>query len=137
MATTGFWHEWREVRHGPPGRRFQEYYQRAHRRRAGRGWIGRVLRIAVAVASFAIGVVLVFIPGPAVLFFALTGVLLANESRAVARFLDWSEIKLRHAGAALARRWRSWSTRVKLVLATTLGAVLGAVSYLLYALFIR
>lgn len=137
MATTGFWHEWREVRHGSPGRRFQEYYQRAHQRRDRRGWIGRVLRIAVAVASFAIGIVLVFIPGPAVLFFAMTGALLANESRAVARFLDWSEIKLRHAGAVAGRTWRSWSTASKLVLATTLGAALGAISHLLYALFIR
>jgi hypothetical protein len=56
---------------------------------------------------FAIGVVLVFIPGPAFVFFILGGGLLASESKLVAKAMDWSEVRTRrliHGAAAIWRR---------------------------------
>jgi hypothetical protein len=80
---------WRELRASRAGRRFQIFYDghAAHRT----GW-ARCLTLLGAVVSFAIGVVLAFIPGPAVVFFALTAALLSTQSRWLARKLDRSEL---------------------------------------------
>jgi hypothetical protein len=56
--------------------------------------------------AFALGVVLAFIPGPAVLFFALAAVLVATQSRWLAERLDRAEVKLRHVIAARKHRER-------------------------------
>jgi hypothetical protein len=45
------------------------------------------------------GFILFFIPGPGVLFVALGGALVANESLIAARMFDWIELKCR-AGIA-------------------------------------
>ena len=58
--------KWREVKALPPSKRFQTLHEQ---QRSGQAWI-RPLLIAGAVISFAIGVVLAVIPGPAVVFFA-------------------------------------------------------------------
>jgi hypothetical protein len=85
---------WGEFRRAEPGTRFQRFYdeQKSHQR----AWT-RVVYLVLAFVSFAVGVVLVFIPGPAVVFFALTATLLAGQSPWCARRLDTAEIWLRHA----------------------------------------
>jgi hypothetical protein len=92
-------HMWTELRRWPTGRRFRRFHRdHAHHRT---GW-ARCLTWIVALVSLAIGVVLMFIPGPAVVFFALTCALLATQSRWMARWLDRSEFRLR----AVWRRYR-------------------------------
>jgi hypothetical protein len=98
--------EWRTLRCGPPGRRFQEHYDASHGTANRRTIVGRVVRMFIAIASIAIGVVLMFIPGPAILFFLIAGGLLAAESRYVARGLDCSEVQLRRFAHWLIVRWR-------------------------------
>jgi hypothetical protein len=90
---------WGELRRGTAGERFQHLHQvhSAHRST----W-ARVLTLVAAIVSFVIGLILAFIPGPAVVFFALTAALAAVQSLAVARWLDTSELKMH----ALLRRWR-------------------------------
>lgn len=95
---------WTELRHWPTGRRFRRFHREhaAHRL----GW-ARWLTCFAAAVSFVIGVVLMFIPGPAILFYALTCALAATQSQLVARLLDRSEVRLR----ALWRRYqarRAW-----------------------------
>lgn len=92
---------WTELKRGPTGQRFRRFHEShaAHRS----GW-ARCLTWIAAVVCFAIGVVLAFIPGPAVLFFALTCALTATQSRAVARLLDRSEVRVRAAWRRLRRR---------------------------------
>lgn len=86
----------------------------------------RVLLLGLAVLLTAIGVVLMFIPGPAILFFFLAGALLAEESLPVARGLDWAELRLRAAWNALRRWWsrRSTSAGARLLVAASLIASL-------------
>jgi len=92
-------HMWTELRRGPTGRRFRRFHRdHAHHRT---GW-ARCLTWLVAVVSFVIGVVLMFIPGPAVVFFALTCALVATQSHWTAGWLDRSEMRLR----AIWRRYR-------------------------------
>jgi len=59
----------------------------------------------------AIGVVLTFIPGPAVVFYFAGAGLLAGESLWLARGLDWTELKVRKA-----YRWsKKWWQRASLI----------------------
>jgi hypothetical protein len=106
-ATTPFHfrEHWRELRRGRPGRRFQARYERARQQKRARA-AERIVLALIAVVFLAIGIVLVFIPGPAIPFFFLAGGLLATESLWVARFMDWSEVKLRLIIAAGKRFWR-------------------------------
>lgn len=94
---------WTDLKRGTPGRRFQDRYRRAAEARA-RGGLSRILRVSAAAVAIVIGVVLVFLPGPAVVFFFIAGALLASESLHVARALDWTELKLRAV-------WSWWKRR--------------------------
>lgn len=103
--------QWQTLKRGRPGRRFRDRYE-ASRRGASRGTlVQRILRIIIAVVAVAIGFVLVFMPGPAVLFFAVAGALLASESRGVAGFMDWCERKFRAGGRWVRGRFRGASRR--------------------------
>ena len=83
--------EWRLFKAGPVGHRFEKCYER-HQDRA--PWTKVMLPLAAAIA-LAIGVVLVFIPGPAVVFFGISAALLACLFRPVANSLDKTEVWLR------------------------------------------
>ncbi|HYP15670.1 MAG TPA: hypothetical protein VEQ65_00555 [Opitutus sp.] len=119
--------QWEMLQRGEPGRRFQARYEASRRQRSRGTLIGRVVRWVLAAVAIAIGVVLMFIPGPAVVFFALAGALLASESRGVARFLDWSEVKLR---LLLKRAQRIWARLplVAKIAVVMVGAASGAAS---------
>ena len=92
---------WKKIRKLPPGERFQTI----HREQRNRSAVVKAAFFGVALLSFAGGVVLMFIPGPAILFFALTGALLATQSLWLARRLDEGEVWGRRAVASV-RRWR-------------------------------
>ena len=96
------WHEFKQL---PPGERFRTVHeQQANLPR----WV-KLLVIVAALVSCAIGVVLTFIPGPAIVFYALAAALLAIESAWVARALDRGEL----AARGLAARLRNRSHRMR------------------------
>jgi hypothetical protein len=85
-----------------PGERFQAFHREQQQQSVG----VRILFFVLAFVTFAIGVVLAFIPGPAVLFFAMTGALLATQSEGVAKLLDRGEVKGRSWFESLKSWWR-------------------------------
>ena len=96
--------EWRALKSEKPGRRFtarRERRNEAGKSRGARRW----LSLGLALVCLVVGVVLLFIPGPAVVFLGLAGVLLAEHSMLVARALDASELKLRAAARWLRSAW--------------------------------
>jgi hypothetical protein len=99
---------WKAFKQLPPGQRFETHYRDQRKTKNGRSPLRRALFLLGAVLAFGIGVVLVFIPGPAVVFFALSGALLATQSLAIARAADRAELWLRAKNKA-ARRW--WEHR--------------------------
>jgi hypothetical protein len=128
---SGWKKQWRALRGSRPGERFADRYAAANRGDGGRQLGGHIARVALAFVAFVIGVVLVFVPGPAVVFFAVTGALLASESLGVARGLDWTELRLREAARWLLRRWRALSLAGKaavgvLTVSLAAGAAYGA-----------
>lgn len=128
-----FREHWRELRRGRPGRRFQARYERAHeQKRAGMG--ERIVLAAVAVVFLAIGIFLSVVPGPALPFFFLAGGLLATESLWVARFMDWSEVKLRVIVAWLKRVWRRLPVAGRIALSVFGTCCSAATAYLGYKL---
>lgn len=73
----------------------------------------RALRLLLIPLFTAIGLVLTFIPGPAILFFLLAAGLLSAQSRWMARELDHAELKLRGGWSAF-RSWRNRHRKGKL-----------------------
>jgi hypothetical protein len=96
---------WRAFRALPAGKRFQRFHEQQKNAPA---WV-KPLAIVGALASLVIGVVLVFIPGPAFVFFGFAGALLATQSAFVAHGLDRGEV----AARALAKRVRDKWARMR------------------------
>src|SRR5687767_8270473 len=97
--------DWRRLKRGVPGRRFEEVYEARRRRRKGRA--SQVLWITLAGVLVAAGPVIGLIPGPGGIVVSLAGLaLLARELRPVARFLDRSEPALRKAWERARRAWK-------------------------------
>lgn len=118
---------WKKLNQGRPGHRFRERYRRNQKAGKSRNWLKRLVRFVAAAAAFAIGVVLVFIPGPAIVFFLIAGALLASDWLWVARFLDWSEVRLRAAWRRLHKFWRGLPVAGRVAVAAG-GAMLSVAS---------
>ncbi|HET7539570.1 MAG TPA: hypothetical protein VFK05_06855 [Polyangiaceae bacterium] len=94
---------WSELRQFAPGERFEKFHL-AQQHRA--PWV-RFVYVAAAVALLPVGVLFAFIPGPAVLFFALSAALFATQSLWLARRLDRAELALRKVCHTARDWWRA------------------------------
>ena len=129
--------QWLAFRGGTPGQRFQDRYDRQRRARKTQSWALRLIQPILAIILLAIGIVLTFIPGPAIVFYFAGAGLLAGESRPLARALDWSEVKLRKICRWLKQWWKRASLWAKL--AVIVVSVCGAIGlgYAAYELFLK
>jgi hypothetical protein len=93
---------WKRLETHEPGERFGAFYREQKDKPF---WV-KATFLGLAVLSFAVGVVLAFIPGPAVVFFALSGALLSTQSRWIAEALDHGELWGRKQFAALKAWYR-------------------------------
>jgi Ni/Co efflux regulator RcnB len=98
--------DWREFKAYKPGRRFQERYRQHHASNAKASALRRIGSWLLVVVFTGIGIVLVFIPGPAVVFFFLAAGIVATQSAAAARALDSLEMASRRALKTASRLWR-------------------------------
>jgi hypothetical protein len=135
-ATThsGWREHWEDLKRGRPGHRFQDRYARA-RKSAKAGALQRLVFLIGGIVALLIGVVLVVIPGPAVPFFFLAGGMLATESRVIARFMDWSEVRVRNVLAWGKRRWKHLPQWARIALVVLGAACSAATAYLSYRFF--
>jgi hypothetical protein len=109
----GWKENWRELKRSSPGSRFHDYFERSRVRRERPRWWIRALRLVAACVAICIGIVLVFIPGPAILFFMIAALLLASDSARIARALDWLELRLRIGWRWLRRKTSRRRTRAE------------------------
>ncbi|MES2691949.1 MAG: hypothetical protein V4773_00660 [Verrucomicrobiota bacterium] len=124
---------WRGLKHGRPGHRFQDHYERSRReeKKSGHAWLRIAIFIGGAVC-LVIGGVLTVIPGPAIPFFFLAGGLFATESRIIARGMDWAEVRSRKMAAWAKKHWKRLPKAARVVL-TVIGAACSAgLTYLTY-----
>src|ERR1044072_6913082 len=128
--------QWRSFRGGKPGRRFVDRSDRNKQAHKSQSWWQRLIQPLIAIILLAIGVVLTFIPGPAILFYFAGAGLLAGESRWLARGLDWSELKLRKGFRWLKHRWKEASLVVKSAVILLGTCVVSAMLFAGYKLFL-
>lgn len=126
--------QWQVLSRGKPGHRFQDRYHAHRRNRTKHGVLHRLGRICLAIVATAVGIVLVFIPGPAIVLFFLAGALLAVDWLWLARLLDWLEVKLRAWWKRGVTRWRKLSPAARLSLAAFAGCLSVATTYGAYRL---
>ncbi len=77
----------------PPGVRFQQLYNQRHQRN--KSFIRRIAFILTGLLLLPVGVIFWFIPGSGWLIIFIGLALLSGESKALARFLDFMELKTR------------------------------------------
>lgn len=109
----GWKRQWTAFRDARPGQRFEERYERSRKMRASQSWFVRVLKPAVALLLLAGGIVLCFIPGPGLPLIIIGAGLLGDESRPIARGLDWIEVRVRKLVKKMVRWWRGASLLAK------------------------
>jgi hypothetical protein len=126
----------RELRRGRPGHRFRVRYEHAQREKPRFRTARRVVLIVGAALCFAIGLVLVVMPGPAFVFFILAGGLLATESKTVARLMDDSEVLVRKILAWAKHTWSSLPVPARVILVCVAVCCTAAALFLGYR-FIR
>ncbi len=98
--------QWRHFAARPPGRRFRDRYADRHDAHRPRAWWWKAINWGGGGLLIVVGVFLTVVPGPAVLFFAVGGLMLAGESRRTARLLDWIDVKTAPLLHWIHRRWQ-------------------------------
>lgn len=98
----GLKRQWRDLKQGRPGHRFQDHYRQRHE--SGGNGLRKALYIGAGALLVAAGIFFLPAPGPGFLIIFLGGGLMAQESNGAARVLDWSELRVR----AVVR----WGTRI-------------------------
>ncbi|TVO59303.1 PGPGW domain-containing protein [Denitromonas halophila] len=88
---------WHSLKKSEPGERFQDRYHHHQSRRDGRPGLSVLLRLAGGTVVALLGLVMLFTPGPGLVFMAAGAALLGSESRIVARALDRLEVLVRAA----------------------------------------
>ena len=122
--------DWRALKAARPGHRFQERYER--RREEPRKPGQRAMIIGAGVLLVAVAIVFLITPGPGIPLLIVGAGLLARESLLMARFLDWSELRLRKMFTRLKRA----SLGAKVALGTGVAAVLAGAGLIVYFKFL-
>jgi uncharacterized protein (TIGR02611 family) len=128
---------WHELKRSRPGHRFQERYERRKKEHHGSFHWARWLNIIGGTLVILAGVFMLAVPGPGMLVAVVGLSMLGSEFLTLARFLDWSEVKLRKMFSWARRWWKGagWAMRTSLILLACLvaaGAIYGG-----YAVWMR
>ena len=126
---------WRQFKESEPGERFQDGYQRRQQRSRGRFSVRSLLGIAGGVLVVVGGLIAIPGPGPGWLITFLGLGLISGEFRPIARFMDWSEVKLRVLGRWGAGVWTRSHTVAKVSICLAVLLCVTALGYAAYYLF--
>jgi len=121
--------QWCDLKKGRPGQRFQERYEQNKRKRADASPLRRWLQPVAGVVLFAAGIVFCIIPGPGLPLLLPGAALLAERSRAMARALDWSEVKVRNTILRTKEWWRHASLMARNAALVAAGLVIAGGGY--------
>ncbi|HEY8993238.1 MAG TPA: hypothetical protein VIM71_01020 [Lacunisphaera sp.] len=91
----------------------------------------------MALGAAVIGVFLMFLPGPAILFYFIAGTLLASESLTLARLMDWGEVRFRALWKWSKRHWEETPGWGRAAIIALVVCVSVTSTYLSYRLFVR
>ena len=108
-ALAGLKREWRDFRDDPPGKRFKNHRDRMQQRSR---WHS-VGALIAGVVLFAGGVVLLFMPGPGLLFIAFGLALIGSHSKRLSDQLDRVEPRIRVVIRRVRRHWKRLPANAK------------------------
>ena len=100
----GLKQEWQQLKRGRPGQRFESQFDRNRKEAATR--FGRVVRIVAGILLIPVGIFFLAFPGPGLVVIAIGLILIARESRMMARALDRSEMRARRTWEGVQQRRR-------------------------------
>lgn len=98
--------QWCDLKKGRPGHRFQDRYDRNKQNRADESFLRRWFQPILGVLLFAAGIFFCIFPGPGLPLVLIGAMLLSERSLAIARAMDWTELKARHLLVKAKRWWR-------------------------------
>jgi ferric-dicitrate binding protein FerR (iron transport regulator) len=110
--------EWQHFKDDAPGERFRKHRDRMKQKSKKHSAVA----IGLGVLLLAGGVVLLFMPGPGLLFIVFGVALVGSHSKKLSDLMDRSEPKLRRAGRRTKHRWEALPGRAKL------GVIIGMAS---------
>lgn len=125
----------RLLRDDEPGQRFVRRYDR-HR---GSSRAGRITRAILGFILAVAGVLMLVLPGPAIVVIPLGLAMVGGEVEFGARFLDRAELWLRRHGRTLRERWHRsrHKTLIAVIGAIVALAAIGAAGWLTWELTLR
>ena len=87
-----------------------------------------------ALVAIVLAVLLMFLPGPAVVFYFFAGAILASESLTIARLMDWAEVRSRALWRWGRDHWRKTPHWGRVVLVALMVLVSATSTYISYRL---
>lgn len=125
---------WRQFEASAPGERFQDRYKRRQQSGCnGFPW-RKIFNLLIGMVLMAAGLFMVLFPGPGWLTILFGLGFIAGESKAIARFMDWLEIRFRKIVRRTWHLYRHSSTPARtlaVLLALALAAGSGYAAYIL------
>ncbi len=127
-AQRSWWH----FKKSKPGDRFQVRYYR--RQQSAPGRLSTIFNIVVGSILVIFSAFFGWAPGPGLLTFLIGLALIGGEFLTIARFLDWSEVRLRKLAHLVGVVWRSSTIGKALIVLVALVLVV-AFGYVIYSVF--
>ena len=125
-------HTWQTLKGYPAGKRFELFFN--HRKALRSSFLKRCLVIGAGVFLIIAGFVFLPTPIPGILLLFFGASLLAQESLAAARMLDWAELRIRKYTASGSTLWRKAHITLKVLITVSLICLLGLVGLRAYLL---
>jgi hypothetical protein len=123
---------WLHFTRSKPGDRFQVRYYR--RKQSGPGQLSRIINVVVGSILVIFSAFFGWAPGPGTITFVIGLAMIGGEFLTIARFLDWSEVRLWKLARLVGVVWRSSTIGKALIVLVALTLVV-AFGYVIYSLF--
>ena len=123
---------WRNFTKSKPGDRFQVRYY--YRKQRGPGRLSRIFNIFLGSVLVIMSTLFGWAPGLGLVTLLIGLALIAGELFPVARFLDWSEVRLRKLARLAGRVWAGSTPVVRTLIVVLVAVLVAALVYGAYLL---